>query len=124
MAVFPLYVYDPQDPTYLVVIDSLEEAEAGGIEEFDVIDENFVIWDSAGVRLRATVKRQGGHWLELTPTGAEDMSGLREAIRAYAMAVGVPPEDVARLSPADAVTKLGEAEERQRGPRRWWQFWR
>jgi hypothetical protein len=124
MISFPLYVCDPRDPTYLVTIDSLDEAEAGGIEEFDVIDENFVIWDSSGVRVRARVRREGAHWLQLTSTGIEDMRGLREAISSYAAAVGLPTEALATLSPADALTKLEEAAERRRPARRWYEFWR
>jgi len=121
---FPLFVYEPGDATSLHTVESLDAAEGGELEEFDVQHENFVFWDAAGIRVRAATKRESSHWLELTSTEKDDMRGLREAIRAYAAAVGVLPEDVETLSPADAVKKLEGAEERRRGPRRWYQFWR
>ncbi len=121
---FPLFVYEPGDPTSLYVVQSLDAAERGEIEQLDVEHENFVFWDATGVRVRAAVRRAGDHWLELTATGPEDMPGLRRAIVDYALSVGVPPEDVLALAPSDAVNKLEEAAARRGGPRRWYQFWR
>lgn len=122
---FPVFYVDPTDPQSTVyIVASFEEAEHGGLEEFDVVDENFVIWDSTGVRVRAAVKREGCHWLELTSTAVNDMCELRKAISLYAAAVGVPPKEVRDLSPVDAVKRLEEVEEHRRGPRRWYQFWR
>jgi hypothetical protein len=121
---FPLFVYEPGDVTSLHTIESFDAAEDVELEELDVEHENFLYWDARGVRVQAGIRRTGSHWLQLTSTGEEDLSGLREAVRAYAAAVGVPPEEVDTLSPADAVRRLEDAVERERGPRRWYQFWR
>lgn len=120
---FPLFVYEPGDVTSLYTIESLDAAESGELEELDVEHGNFVFWDADGARVHATVRRAESHWLELTSTGDEDPHGLREAIRAYAAAVGVPTEVVDQLSPATAVRKLEEVAESKRGRRRWYQFW-
>jgi hypothetical protein len=126
---FPILYIDPTDPQSTVyVIDSLRSAEGGELEYFDVKDENFVIWDSHGVRVHAAVRDDEVHWLELTATGTEDMQGLREAISRYAESTGVPATDLQGLTPFEAVRRIEEVAQQRdrerRRARRWYQFWR
>ena len=122
---FPVFMVDPTDPAWTVyVLESREAAEEGVIEPFDVEDQNFVIWDTRGVRLRAQYAPGDAQRLELISIGIEDMEGLLAAIARYGQALGLPREDVIHRAPLEAVRRIEEAEQRRQRKRSWYEFWR
>jgi len=109
------------------VYSSLEEIEAD-LEEIDIENEEYMVWDSQGNRLTLCIDYRQGHWISTKPTGIQDAAGLQAAIRRYAEVVGIPIEEADAREPIEAVKRIEEFQERKvqerRGKRRWYQFWR
>jgi hypothetical protein len=128
LVTYPVFAFDPEDPTFVTVVGALEDAGGREIEYFDVRDESFVFWDSRGERVQATIDEGASHRLKLAATGMMDMPGLGEAICRYAKAEGVPGPGLEGLAPSEALGHIERAVEERlpavRGKRRRYEFWR
>ena len=116
--------------------DELEDT----LEAIDVENDEYLAWDTRGVRLHLVTQSEDGHWLGLKTsrvvqdeyghwltivvTDAEDMDGLVRAVDAYVEAVGLQTSEIRGFPLEDRVRRISDAARLQWNKRRWYQLWR
>ena len=115
----PLFVR-LKDCGEVVRYDSIASMQAQ-FEPIDIENEEYEVWDAAGVRLQLSVKKSSD-WLQIENTERPETEQLANAIVEFARLQGVPI-DTAKLESGDfrsVLEQVTAAVHAKRRSRSWW----